>query len=142
MAGDVVSAIVAFAMEFGETAVAAGLGEAGAGEVMAATFAGGMAGEAPDDGLLADDAGDRTGLGGVGLAAGAPFCFAGEMAGEAPCVGLLTAGAGDAGAPGEPEAVGLAAGPVSSVSTGALFPIFAKSGPNLILPSIMGRSKR
>ena len=102
MAGDVVSAIVAFAMEFGETAVAAGLGEAGAGEVMAATFAGEMAGEAPDDGLLADDA----------------------------------------GAPGEPEAVGLAAGPVSSVSTGALFPIFAKSGPNLILPSIMGRSKR
>src|SRR2546429_248207 len=129
-------------MEFGETAVAAGLGEAGAGEVMAANHAGGKAGEAPDAGSRADDVGDAAGLGGVGAAAGAAFCFAGEMAGEAPGVGLLTAGAGDAGPPGEPEAVGLAAGPASSVSTGALFPIFAKSGPNLILPSIMGRSKR
>ena len=138
MAGGGVPAIVAFAAGFGETGVVAGLGEPGAGGVTAAAFAGEMAGEAPGVGLLAGDGEGRAGLDGVALPAGSAFSLAGETTGEAPGAELLT---GDAGAP-EPEAVGLAAGAASSFSTGALFPMFAKSGPNLILPSIMGRSKR
>ena len=96
------------------------------------------AGEPPGVGLPAGVVGGRAEPGGVALAAPGAFSFAGETAGEAPGPELLTGDAGDA----EPKAVGLAAGAPSSFSTGALFPMFAKSGPNLILPSIMGRSKR
>ena len=75
------------------------------------------------------------GAGGGGVTAAT---VAGEIAGEAPAVGLLAAGA----ELGAPEAAGLAAGAASSFSTGALFPMFTRSGPNLILPSMTGRSKR
>ena len=60
------------------------------------------------------------------------------LAGEPPGAGLpALAGAGG----GDPEGAGLPPA-AASCSTGALLPMFAKSGPNLILPSKTGRSNR
>jgi hypothetical protein len=50
--------------------------------------------------------------------------------------------AADAGeAAGDADGLVLGAGVGDGSSAGARFPIFDKSGPNLILPSITGRSK-
>ena len=69
---------------------------------------------------------------GLALAAAAGLCAgAGDVAGAF--------GAGDAA--GELDAAGLVAGAGLSSVDGARLPMFAKSGPTLILPSNAGRSK-
>ena len=79
------------------------------------------------------------GLGDAGAEEVTAAAFAGETAGEPAGAAL---GAGDACGVVGPVGVGLALAGAFSSSTGALFPMFAKSGPNLILPSKTGRSKR
>ena len=75
----------------------------------------------------------------VEAGAGTAVTFGGgEMTGEAAAE---AGGAAGTGLVAGPAGVGLAGGAFSS-STGARFPIFDKSGPNLILPSTTGRSKR
>ena len=93
------------------------------GPVVVAAFAT-VIGEAPG---AAGAAGE---VAGGGEAAGA-----GDVDGEALGAGLV---AGDVG----PVGVGLATADAFSSSTGARFPTFDKSGPNLIFPNATGRSKR
>ena len=87
-------------------------------------------------------------FGEVAVAPGLAEVGAGEVtavafAGEAAAGGEDTAeGAAGAGLVAGPAGVGFAVGGAFSSSTGARFPMFDKSGPNLILPSTTGRSKR
>ena len=105
----------------GAVAGVVALVEAGAGD-LAATAPG------------AEAEGDAAALGGGDAGAGDAPADAGDTAGEPLGVGVGEAADEEAG-------LVLGDGDAAASSAGARFPMFDRSGPNLILPSITGRSK-
>jgi hypothetical protein len=82
---------------------------------------------------------DGAGAGEFAAAAGDAFAFAlgaGDAFGDAAAFGEAAAFGCAAFVAGDADGTGL------SASAGARFPMFERSGPNLILPSSTGRSKR
>jgi hypothetical protein len=107
----------------------AGTGAGGAAGVVA--FFGAGAGELAAT-ALSGEAGALAERDGPGDAA----ADAGGAAGELPL-----AGAGETVGDEDGFVLGAGAGVGEASSAGARFPMFDRSGPNLILPSIAGRSK-